>query len=45
MLCPGVAKRRRERTFCRHGTIFIECWRDRGTMRLLNVLAIIMILD
>jgi hypothetical protein len=24
-------QRRVWRTFCRHGTNFIECWRDRGT--------------
>ena len=29
--CPAVAQRKRGRTFCRHGTNFIECWRDRGT--------------
>ena len=27
--CHGA--RRVWRTFCRHGTNFIECWRDRGT--------------
>ena len=28
--CHGA--RRVWRTFCRHGTNFIECWRDRGTI-------------
>ncbi len=35
-ICPGRPEschgaRRVWRTFCRHGTNFIECWRDRGT--------------
>jgi hypothetical protein len=30
--CPAAAKRKRGRTFCRHGTNFIACWRDRGTI-------------
>jgi hypothetical protein len=28
---PGRWERRAWRAFCRHGTIFIACWRGRGT--------------